>query len=68
MKAYKGIFDGEKVTFLEKPPTGKKYVIAVTFLEEIEEDDQLRDFTEQSDALSFWEDPREDVYQDYVDK
>jgi len=41
--------------------------VVVTFLEEIEPmDDELRDFTSQTSGLSFWEDPREDIYQDFL--
>ncbi len=29
-------------------------------------DDEVRELTSDSDAFSFWEDPREDLYQDYL--
>ena len=46
----------------------KKYKVLITFLEEINETEQLRDFSAQTDAFDFWEDPREDIYQDYLPK
>jgi hypothetical protein len=36
-------------------------------LEEIDEDEDLRNFSAQTDAFSFWEDAREDLYQDYLE-
>lgn len=29
-------------------------------------DDELRDFTSQLVGLDFWNDPREDIYQDFL--
>ncbi|HLP44492.1 MAG TPA: hypothetical protein VK469_01005 [Candidatus Kapabacteria bacterium] len=40
--------------------------VIITFLEEIDEDEDLRNFSDQTDAFSFWEDEREDIYQDYL--
>lgn len=33
-----------------------------------EEDEAIRTFTAHSDAFDFWEDEREDIYQDYLEK
>jgi hypothetical protein len=41
--------------------------VVITFLEEFD-DEELRAFTSQSEASSFWNDEREDVYQDLVVK
>ena len=67
MNAIKGIYDGEKIIPLENFPNKKRYKVIITFLEEIDEDEDLRNFSAQTDALSFWEDEREDLYQDYLD-
>jgi hypothetical protein len=64
MLSVKGIYDGERIHVLEKPPGRKKYKVVITFLEEIDDDEELRTFTSQSEAFSFWNDKREDIYQD----
>lgn len=66
MNAIKGLYDGEKFIPLENFPGEKKYKVVITFLEEIDEDEDLRDFSGQTDAFSFWADEREDLYQDYL--
>ena len=66
MLAIKGIFDGKHVKFLEKTPKEKKFKVIVTFVEEINEDSELRDFTSQTEGLEFWNDERENIYQDFL--
>ncbi len=66
MNAIRGIFDGEKFIPLENFSMKKRYKVIITFLEEIDEDEDLRNFSAQTDAFSFWEDKREDIYQDYL--
>lgn len=67
MLAVKGIYDGKSVKLLDKLADHRKYKVVVTFLEEIETtDEELRDFTSQSSGLDFWSDPKEDIYQDYL--
>jgi len=67
MYAIRGIYDGEKFIPLENFSKKKRYRIIITFLEEIDETEDLRDFSAQTDAFSFWEDEREDLYQDYLE-
>jgi hypothetical protein len=67
MNAIRGIYDGEKFIPLENFSEKKKYKVVITFLEEIDEDEDLRDFSAQTDAFSFWADEREDLYQDYLE-
>ena len=67
MKTVRGIYDGKSVQLLEKLADHRKYKVIVTFLEEIEStDDELREFTSQTTGLGFWNDPREDLYQDFL--
>ena len=68
MLAIKGIFDGRHVKFLEKTPKEKKFKVIVTFVEEINGDSEMRDFSSQMEGLDFWDDTREDIYQDYLVK
>lgn len=69
MLSVKGIYDGKKILFTESINDAKKYKVIITFLEEIsdEEEKQLRGFgANTNSALDFWNNPEEDVYQDYL--
>ncbi len=67
MIAVNGIYDGKSVRLLDNFTDQKKYKVVVTFLEEIEiVDSELRDFTSQTIGLDFWDDSKEDIYQDYL--
>ncbi|MGB3779635.1 MAG: hypothetical protein WA960_14840 [Tunicatimonas sp.] len=66
MQAVRGIFDGEKIIATDHIPTKKKFKVIITFVEEVVETNDSRDFTAQTDGLSFWHDEREDLYQDYL--
>ncbi|MEX2569422.1 MAG: hypothetical protein WD431_26005 [Cyclobacteriaceae bacterium] len=70
MEAIKGIYDGEKIIATDQILTKKKYKVIITFVEEIVENETAegRNFTAQTDGLSFWQDEREDLYQDYLNK
>ena len=66
MFAIKGVYDGEKIVPLEKIPNIKKSKVIITFIEDISDDSQIRDFTAQTDSFTFWSDERENLYQDYL--
>lgn len=66
MQAIKGIFNGKTIIALEKFPTKKKHKVVITFLEEVNEEEEIRTFASSSNAFSFWEDKRENLYQDYL--
>ena len=67
MLALNGIYDGKFVRLLENLPENKMYRVVVTFIEELQEGDaELRNFTAQTQGLHFWNDTREDIYQDYL--
>jgi hypothetical protein len=70
MLAIKGIFDGETFIALDTFPKGKKYKVVITFVEEIakNENEEIRNLSAQTNGLSFWEDERENLYQDYLEK
>ncbi|MCP5047159.1 MAG: hypothetical protein GY940_08305 [bacterium] len=67
MKTIKALYDGKQFVPLEGFPQKKKYKVIITFLEELGEDEEVRDFSAQTDAFSFWHDKREDIYQDYLE-
>ena len=66
MLAIKGFYDGEKIIPLEKLPKNKKFKLLITFLEEVNTDEGARDFSSQSDAFLFWNNEKENIYQDYL--
>ena len=68
MLAIKGIYDGKKIVPLEKFTLGKKYKGVITFIEELDDEEALRNLFAQTDAFSFWHDQKEDIYQDYLVK
>jgi len=69
MLAVKGIYDGKSVFLIDKFTEKKKYKVVVTFLEEINDDhEELRNFSAKTNGLQFWENPKEDIYQDYLKK
>lgn len=66
MIAIKGIYDGKKIIPLESLPENKKFKILITLLEEFENGEEIRDFTSHYNAFSFWNDEKENIYQDYI--
>ncbi len=66
--AVKGIYDGNNVQLLGKKPTTKKYKVVVTFVEELDEHEDIRTFASRTTGLEFWNDEREDLYQDFLPK
>ena len=67
MLAIRGIYDGKTIKLIDKITEKKKYKVIITFIEEIYPDDEdLRSFSSQTTGLDFWNDPKEDIYQDYL--
>ena len=70
MVSFKGIYDGKKVYPTEPIRENKKYKVIITFVEEIindQDDSTIRDFgSPPQAALEFWDNAREDIYQDYL--
>lgn len=66
MQTIEGFFDGKTFIPLEKVPVSKKYKVIITFVEEIDEAEELRNLSSQTDSFEFWNDEREDIYQDYL--
>jgi hypothetical protein len=67
MRTIKALYDGKNFVPLEKFPDEKKFKVIITFLEELDEESEVREFSAQTDAFSFWHDEREDIYQDYLE-
>ena len=67
MLAIRGIYDGKTIKLIDKITEKKKYKVIITFVEEIfPNDEDLRIFSSQTTGLDFWNDPKEDIYQDYL--
>jgi hypothetical protein len=66
MQTIEGLFDGKTFIPLEKIPVSKKYKVIITFVEEIDETEEIRNLSAQTDSFEFWKDEREDIYQDYL--
>ena len=65
MLSVNGIYDGKSVRITDRITEKRKYKVVITFIEELPDDD-IRDFSSQISALEFWEDSKEDIYQDYL--
>jgi hypothetical protein len=66
MLAIQGIYNGSQIVPFEALPLNKKYKIIITFVEEIDETEDIRPLLAQNAAFEFWEDEREDLYQEYL--
>lgn len=66
MLTVKGIYNGKEFVALESFPANKNFKVIITFVEELNEDEEIRDFSAQTDALDFWNDERENLYQDFL--
>jgi hypothetical protein len=68
MLAVRGIFNGLNIQLLEKVEIKANTMVVVTFLEEVNPEYELRDMTSKPSGFQFWENPAEDIYQDYFEK
>jgi len=70
MLSVTGIYDGRSIFPTEAISEHRKYKVIITFVEELDsiesEETELRNFGSNNSALSFWNDPKEDIYQDYL--
>lgn len=66
MLTVNGIYNGKEFVVSEKFPKNKNFKVIITFVEEIDETEDVRQFAAQTDALAFWADEREDLYQDFL--
>ncbi len=66
MLIVEGIYDGKNFVALEKFPKERRFKVMITFVEELDETEELRDFSANNDSFEFWNDSREDIYQDFL--
>ena len=70
MLSVTGIYDGKSIFPTETIREDRKYKVIITFVEELDniasEEMGLRHFGVNNPSLEFWNDPKEDIYQDYI--
>ncbi len=70
MLSVKGIYEGGQIKLLEKVQSRKRSKVIITFIEENPrgEDEKLRSFASNTEAMSFWDNDAENIYQDLIPK
>ena len=71
MLSVAGFYDGNSVVLSEPIALHKKCKVIITFLEETDTQDEaekLRNFGAENNAFDFWNNPSEDIYEDYSDR
>ncbi|MDD8019012.1 MAG: hypothetical protein PHP42_11605 [Bacteroidota bacterium] len=68
MVSIKAVYNGKEFIPLEDFPRGKKYNVVITFMDELKEGEESREFASQSNAFDFWKVKEQDLYQDYLTK
>ena len=68
MLSIQGIYDGKTLKLLEAVQVNSPKKVIVTFVDDLDDAEQLRAYAAQTDSLSFWAEPAEDIYQDYLKK
>lgn len=66
MQTIEGIFDGTTFIPTEKVPVTNPYRVNITFVEELDDIEEMRKLASQTSSLGFWHDEREDIYEDYL--
>lgn len=66
MLAIQAIYDGVKFIPLEKVLAKGKFKVIITFVEELDGVEDIRNFAAQTDSFTFWENEEEDIYQDFL--
>jgi len=61
-----GYYDGKNIVPLGEIKSAKHYKVRITFLEELTTEEEIRLLASHSNAFEFWNDPKEDIYQDYL--
>ena len=68
MLSIKGISDGKTLKLLEKVNIVSPKKVIVTFVDDLDDTEPIREYACQTDCFSFWSEPQEDLYQDYLKK
>ena len=68
MLSIKGIYDGTTLKLLEAVNLRSPKKVIVTFVDDLDDGEQVREYVAQTNSFSFWSEPAEDLYQDYLKK
>ena len=70
MLSVKGIYEEGQVKLLEKVQSRKRSKVIITFIEENpgSENETIRSFASNTDAMPFWNNDAENIYQDLIPK
>lgn len=69
MTTLRGVYENGKIRLLEQPPALNTNKVLITFIEEENEEEWLRNSSLQSNITGlkeYLEDEREDLYQEYI--
>ena len=70
MLSIPGIYDGKGIYPTTEINDHRKYKVIITFVEELDnteaEELNIRNFGANHSSLAFWDNPKEDIYQDYL--
>ncbi len=70
MLSINGIYDGKGIYPTEAIVGHANYKVIITFVEELNQNEtettHLRNFGTGNAALEFWNNPEEDIYEDYL--
>lgn len=69
MTTLKGIYDNGQIRLLEKAPLKKEAKVLITFIEEEDEEDNVRGFAlnnSSEELREYLNDEKEDIYQHYL--
>ncbi|MEK6615091.1 MAG: hypothetical protein AABZ32_03115, partial [Bacteroidota bacterium] len=60
--------DGTTLKLLEAVNLRSPKKVIVTFVDDLDDGEQVREYVAQTNSFSFWSEPAEDLYQDYLKK
>jgi hypothetical protein len=69
MTTLRGIYENGQIRLLEQPPAFSTNKVLITFIEEENEEEWIRNFSLQNTITGikeYLEDEREDLYQEYI--
>ncbi len=69
MTTIRGVYENGKITLLEQPPVSHTKKVLITFIDEANEEEGIRNSSLQNNLQSvreYLEDEREDLYQEYI--
>jgi len=69
MTTLRGIYENGQIRLLEQPPAFNTNKVLITFIEEENEEEWIRNFSFQNTitgSKEYLEDEREDLYQEYI--